>query len=1062
MDGNASFGYWVRRQRKALDLTQAELARQVGCAEGTIRMIEADARRPSRQIAARLAEQLAIAPADHGAFIGAARAELSIDRLAPPVQHASHAPGSTASDLPGGTVTFVFTDIVGSTALWEQHPQTMPVALARHTAILREAIATHGGVVFKTMGDAACAAFASAPAALTAALAAQRALHAEPWGATGPLRARMALHTGSAEARDGDYVGVPLSRVARLLSAGHGGQILLSLATKELVREHLPPEVALHSLGEHRLKDLSYPEQIYQLAAPDLPAEFPPLMTFESRHTNLPAQPTALIGRVREVQQVCALLRTPDVRLLTLTGPGGVGKTRLALQVAVELLDDFADGIYVVNLAPISDAGLVASVIAQTLGVREPTRRPLLTSLKDHLRGKHMLLLLDNFEQLVVAAALVADLLASCARLSVLVTSRELLHLRGEKEILVPPLALPPQEPPRGYPTKNQESALAAGDMVLSSWFSVLSSVEAFTQYAAVELFIARARDVKHDFAVSNQSAPVVAEICHRLDGLPLAIELAAARIKLLAPQALLEQLGDRLKLLTGGARDLPSRQQTLRNTLDWSYHLLDAGEQALFRRLGVFVGGWALEAVEAVCNADCDLPPDALDGLAALVDKSLLRQTEGVNDEARFTLLETTREYALERLEISGEAEALRWRHAGYYLALAETAAPQLHGAEQLTWLDRLEAEHDNFRAALAWSQAAADGRSTGLAQPAEVGLRLAGALAWFWFVRGYWSEGRAWLAGALARGGEAPALVRATTLNWMGLLAWWPGAHATARAHYEASLSIGRALGDKHTIAAALRGLGMCALVQQRDYGGAEALYDESLALFRELGDEWNLGIGLHCLGLSAHLQRDYARASALYDESLALFRRLRDSSDIALSLLWLGKTARYQGDYGRAEPLYEECLALSHYLRDRWIRAEALGHLGNLARNRRDYDRAAACYDESLALFRDLGDKEGTASVLQDQGYLAHQQGDETRAAALLVESLALCHELENKGSVSGVLQAWVEWPWRRGSPNARHGCSARQRHCSRSLTQSWTRPTAPPMGVALASHALSSTQ
>ena len=272
MDGNASFGYWVRRQRKALDLAQAELARRVGCAEGTIRMIEADARRPSRQIAARLAEQLAIAPADHSAFIRAARAELSVDRLAPPAQHASHAPSPTAPDLPGGTVTFLFTDIEGSTALWEQHPQTMPVALARHTAILRAAIAAHGGVVFKTVGDATCAAFASAPAALAAALAAQHALHAEPWGATGPLRARMALHTGSVEARDGDYVGLPLSRVARLLSAGHGGQVLLSLATQELVREHLPPEVALHSLGEHRLKDLSYPEQIYQLAAPDLPA----------------------------------------------------------------------------------------------------------------------------------------------------------------------------------------------------------------------------------------------------------------------------------------------------------------------------------------------------------------------------------------------------------------------------------------------------------------------------------------------------------------------------------------------------------------------------------------------------------------------------------------------------------------------------------------------------------------------------------------------------------------------------------------------------------------------
>src|SRR6266508_1873801 len=440
-----------------------------------------------------------------------------------------------------------------------------------------------------------------APRPKRAALDAQHALYSEPWGEIGPLCVRMALHTGGVELRDGEYQGQPLNRIARLLATGHGGQTLLSLATEELVRDHLPPDVTLRDLGTHRLKDLTHPEHIFQVIAPDISTDFPALKTLDWRGHNLPDQPTALIGRDQAIATVCSMLRRADVRLVTLTGPGGTGKTRLALQTAAELLDDFKDGVWFVNLAPIGDPNLVAATAAQTLGINESAGRSLLDQLKDYLREKQLLLLLDNFEQVAEAAPLVSELLTVAPGLKALVTSRMPLHLSGEREYAVPPLGLPP-------------AAVRTLERSNVQTFEVEIS-----QYEAVRLFIERAQAVKADFAVTNANAPAVAEICYRLDGLPLAIELAAARVKLFPPQALLKRLGSRLKLLTGGTRDLPARQQTIRSTIDWSYQLLDEGEKRLFSRLGVFVGGWTLEAAEAVCKVDGDLPMEVVDGIAAL-----------------------------------------------------------------------------------------------------------------------------------------------------------------------------------------------------------------------------------------------------------------------------------------------------------------------------------------------------------------------------------------------------------------------------------------------------------
>jgi predicted ATPase/class 3 adenylate cyclase/DNA-binding NarL/FixJ family response regulator len=835
------------------------------------------------------------------------------------------------ADLPTGTVTFLFTDIAGSTQLWERHPQAMPAALARHDALMRQAVEAHGGAVFKLVGDAVCAAFATAVDALDSALAAQRALYAESWDAVGALRVRMALHTGAAQERDGDYFGQPLNRVARLLATGHGGQTLLSAATCELLRGRLPAGVALHDLGQHRLKDLTRPEQIFQLVIPDLPATFPPLKTLDTHPTNLPAQPTALIGREQEVAAACAMLRKSDVRLLTLIGPGGTGKTRLGLQIAAELLDDFVDGVYFVALAPISDPALVISAIAATLGVKEAGGQPLLETLTTALHDKQRLLLLDNFEQVVAAAPFVAELLAAAPHLKVLVTSRAALHLSGEHEFAVPPLGLPDR--------------------------TRLPALEQLTQYEAVRLFIERAQAVQATFVVTNANAPAVAEICHQLDGLPLAIELAAARVKLFPPQALLARLGNRLKLLTGGARDLPQRQQTIRDAIDWSYDLLDPAEQALFTRLGVFVGGWTLEAAEAVCGADRELPIDVIDGIASLLDKSLLRQEAEASGESRFTMLETIREYALERLAANGELEALRQWHAEHFVALAEAAEPELEGANQIAWLQRLASEHDNLRAAFAWI----------CARPGtiEMSLRFTGALYGFWERRRYLSEARAWLERALARPGGPPA-ARTKALFCLAQIA----------EHLD-------------------------------EYAWAITLFSESLANFEESDDHIGVARALLNQGRVLSSHGDYHRAGRLLEQSLTYFRELGDRADVSMALLSLGDLALLQGSLEQARASLEEGKLISQDLGLTAREASATMSLRRAAHAAGDDIQASRLLTESLALFRAVGDQSYAGGLLLGFAQSAHRLGDDQHATTLYRESLILLREVGTQADISACL-------------------------------------------------------
>ena len=829
------------------------------------------------------------------------------------------------AELPSGTVTFLFTDIEGSTARWEGAPEAMRVALARHDALVRAAIVEHHGHVVKTMGDAFHAAFARAHDALAAALDAQRRLAAEPWGEVGPLRVRMALHTGASEERDGDYFGPTLNRAARLLGAGHGGQVLLSQATYELVRDAPPEGAALVDLGEHRLKDLARPERVFQLGGPGLAGDFPPLRSLDGHPNNLPIQATPLIGRERAIRAVADLLARDDVRLVTLTGPGGIGKTRVGLQVAAELVGAYDDGVYLVELAPISDPGLVAPRIAQVLGLTDTPGRPLVDVLVERLRGRRVLLVLDNFEQVLAAATVVDDLIRRCPTVTILVTSRAPLQLRGEHEFPVPPLALPDAGRPVGP--------------------------DALSHYEAVALFIERATAIRPDFAVTNANAPAVAEVCARLDGLPLAIELAAARTRLLPPEALLARLGHTLDLLGGGRRDLPPRQRTLRSAIAWSYDLLRAPEQQLFRRLGAFVGGFTLEAAEGVCTADGDLGIDVLDGVGSLVDGSLVRPGETANGEPRFAMLETVREYALERLEASGEASIIRRRHRDYYLTLAERVAAELRGPRDAQLFDQLELEHGNLRAALDWSEA-----EMGAIEPAA---RLVEALAWFWVLRSHVREARTRVERLAARA-RGTAEARATLFGVAGYLAERSGDHA-AGSHW----------------------------------------LEQGLALWREIGDPRGLATTLTGLAAAAAAGGDQARASMLLEEAVELVARPGpgDTRDTLLAayhespmsqLAWL---VEQRGDLDRAGRLMHEDLAFCRSFGDSHGVANALRGLACLAYGQGDTTGATTLLKDGLVLFGALADTPCIAQNLALLAYVATLEGRHRRAAGLLGAAEAL---------------------------------------------------------------------
>jgi len=824
---------------------------------------------------------------------------------------------------PSGLITLLFTDIEGSTRAWEAHPLEMKVALARHDEMMRTAIEGTGGYVFKTVGDAFCAAFQDAPTGLATAVGIQRSLDAEPWPSVTPIRVRMALHSGECEERGGDYFGPVVNRAARLEAVAHGGQLVISHLTSQLVYERIPPEVTLRDLGEHRLKDLGRAEHVFQVCIPGLVSDFAPLRSLDNPRLqhNLSEQVSSFVGRDREVAEVRDLLGA--ARLVTLAGPGGVGKTRLALQSAAESLDGSGDGVWFVDLAPIADSGLVAASVAKVLWVREEVGRAMTETLADALRDRKLLVVLDNCEQVIHAAATVAEaLIRHCPRVALLATSREPLGIAGEHVFRVPSLSVPGPE--------DDLAMLAASE--------------------AVRLFVERAGQQKAGFSLDGDNARIIGKLCRRLDGIPFAIELAAARLRSLSVRDLDAHLDKRFRLLTGGSRTALPRQQTLQALIDWSYDLLSPSEQVLLGRLSVFAGGFDLDAAEAV-GAGGDIEDfEVLEFLDALVDKSLV-QADDTAGTVRYRLLETMRDYAGAKLAQRGEDEQseVRRHHRDHFLALAEAAEPHLRGSGEVAWADRLDLELDNLRVALTDC-------CDPVTAPDDSGLRLATSLSEFWFVRGHGVEGAAILRNLLGR----PSAKAPTELRGRGL-------------------------------AAAAR----LVLYYLADYPAAVELANEALGIARDLSDDALSVRARFVLATAKARQGDLVGCRALIDETLPVARSLDDPL-LAAFLLNLQGMARYEvGEDGRAS--FEESVVLCRRAGDRRGAAAAAANIGVVALNAGEIDVARQLIGEALVVFRELGDRHAAVACAGNAGFIACLDGDGDGAFDLFRESLDVARRI-----------------------------------------------------------------
>ena len=809
-------------------------------------------------------------------------------------------------NVPSAITTYLFTDIEGSTRLWEQEPERMRPALARHDAIARRAVEGHAGTIVKTTGDGLHATFDDPLDAINAAIELQQALSDASETEGIPLRVRCGLHAGVDERRDRDFFGRAVNRAARIMSAAHGGQVLLSEAVAILVSGRLPAGVALRELGAVRLRDLASPDRVYQIVHPKLRQDFPALRSLEATPNNVPVQLTSFIGREKEVEEVEKLL--DQNRLVTLLGVGGIGKTRLSLQLAADVMDDYPDGVWFVELAPVTDGALVAQAVASVVGVKEEVGRPVVEALVKCVQDRRLLIILDNCEHLIASCAeLAKQLLQAGRQLKVLASSREALHVAGEAIYSVPALAVP------------------------DPYHKFIHT--ALTQYAAARLFIDRAVAAQPAFALSERNATAVADVCQRLDGIPLAIELAAARVRAMSVEEIATRLTDRFRLLARGDRTALPRQQTLRALIDWSYDLLTEPERVLFRRLAVFAGGWMVDAAEAVSVGGEVDDAGVLDLLARLVEKSLVVMEPGAG---RYRLLETVRQYAQERLTESGEEQDVRTRHLDYFLALAEKAWPELMGPQQAAWLATLDLERENLLAAHAWCNRSVWGL--------EKGLRLAGLTKQYWMTRGLLGLGYRICLEALARtGAQDRTIERCRGLFHAGQVASFMGRYAEARKYLEESLAIARELDDRGRIAAALQPLGMAtlglgALAMARSY------LEEALALAKEQDDKRQLEGAINALAQLHRVEGSLDLAMPLYEKVIALANELGDHETIAIGLLNVAMVAVSRRSPDEARKLLLDARAIAHKIGSKPAGQSAIEVSAGLAVLREEWERAA----------------------------------------------------------------------------------------------------------------------